>query len=171
MINKKLLKPGDVLLCRVGPNALWSSKFIDLAQKLIGRGTADQDYCHVAIVDSDTDFLMEARWPKTRKWRIDWTHMDDRYVVEVWRVKGVTPVKVKLALTWAHEHLGEWYDLPLFLFGWINFSKAEVCSTFVQKAWKNAGVIFQNTISYGKEQNLITPDEIASNHKLLRRIV
>ncbi len=170
MIDKKLLKPGDILLCRVGPKAIWSSKFIAWAQKLIGRGSNGQNYCHVAMIDVDTDFILEAKWPKTRKWRIDWVHMDERYVVELWRVKGATPAKVKKALTWIHKHLGEWYDLPIFLFGWINFKHAEVCSTLVSKAWKAAGVKFVNTVSYGKQEDLITPDEIAANTKLIRRI-
>lgn len=170
MIKKSLLKPGDILLFRAHPGSGWPSRFIVWGQKFLGRAQKGQTYCHVAIVDKDTDFLMEAKWPKTRRWRMDWDKLDKTYDTELWRVRGASTNKVKLALDWAHDHLGQWYDLPLFLFGWFDFKNAEVCSTFVQKAWANAGKHFETNVDYGTKPALITPDEIASNTDLIKRI-
>ncbi len=170
MLDLKKLKAGDILLCRVKPESHFTSKFIVFGQKLLGRSRVDQNYCHVAIIDKDTTFLYEARWPKTRRWRIDWDHLDKYYSVEHWRVRGSTPAKTKVVLAWLNEHLGEWYDLPLFLFGWIDFKHAEVCSTYLVNAWAQVNVNFQPNVSYGKPVRLITPDEIASNSKLIRKI-
>jgi hypothetical protein len=170
MIKKSLLKPGDILLFRAHPGSGWVSRFIVWGQKFLGRARQGQTYCHVAIVDKDTDFLMEAKWPKTRRWLIDWTLLDKEYDVELWRVRGASSAKVKLALLWAHDHLGEWYDLPLFLFGWFDSKHAEVCSTFVRGAWDAAGKHFETNVDYGNESALITPDEIASNTDLIKRI-
>lgn len=170
MISKSKLKPGDILLFRAHPGSGWTSRFIVWGQKFLGRASKGQTYCHVALVDKDTDFLMEAKWPKTRRWRIDWEYLDKTYDVELWRVKGATSVKVKLALDWAGDHLGEWYDLPLFLFGWIDIRHAEVCSTFIRNAWEAAGKHFKTNVDYGSKQALITPDEIAANTELIKRI-
>lgn len=171
MIEKKLLKPGDILLYKVIPSSNITAKFIGWAQKFIHRAPTKEKYCHLAIVDKDTDYVLEAKWPKTRQWKLDWEHLDKCYSIELWRVKGLTSTKVKEVLKWCHSHLGEWYDLGLFVFGWINFKHAEVCSTFVSKAFAHVKIKFQTSVSYGKKQELITPDEIASNSKILKRIV
>lgn len=168
MIDKKYLKPGDILLYRVVPRSGFSAKFISWGQHVLNQAPSEENYCHIAIVDNDTDYILEAKWPKVRRWKLDWEHLDASYHVELWRVKKVTPKKVQKALAWATEHLGEWYDLPLFFFGLFNFRNAEICSTYVQHAYENAKI--QLSVE-GPGKNLTTPDEIAANTKVIKRII
>jgi hypothetical protein len=59
------------------------------------------------------------------------------------------------------------YDLPLFLVGFLDFKNAEVCSTFVQKAFEAAGIELSVE---GPGKKLTTPDEIAANSSVLRKV-
>ncbi len=165
MLDKKLMHPGDILLYRVISSSGWSAKFIGWGQKVIGHApTKKTEYCHVALVAFDTEFVMEAVWPKTRIHKIEWEKWDKEYDLQLFRVKNVTPKQIVEALTWAEDHLGEWYDVLELLGGWINFKHCEICSTYVQKAWKAAGIDFKVN-----KNNFVTPDEIASS-LLIERI-
>ena len=74
------------------------------------------------------------------------------------------------ALDWAYTHLGEWYDLGLFIFGYFDIKHAEVCSTFVAKAWKAAGRIFKVHKALQPDADFHSPDELAGNEDLIKKI-
>lgn len=173
MIDKNLLQPGDILLYK--PKSVFhvSAWFITWAQNVVGKnplqGEVKIGYCHVALVDYDTDYILEARWPKSKRSKLDWDKLDKEYDIELWRLKDIEPDTISKMLSWAHEHTGEWYDLGLFLWGWMDKKHEEVCSTFVSNAAAAAGKIFVQIKHIGLG-TLITPDEIAGNTDLIERI-
>jgi hypothetical protein len=171
MIKKSLLKPGDILFYR--PKApIPGSWLITWFQNIVGKSPIrGRSYCHVAIIDSDTDYLLESRWPKSRRWKINWKKLDKAYHVELWRVKNTTKKEVDAVLAWAHEHLDEWYDLGLFVWGMFDVKHSEVCSTFVAKAWANAERVFKQFKRIGKVKEFLSPDEIAWHTEIIKRIV
>lgn len=169
MIDKSLLKPGDILLFK--PKSIFhvSAWFISWGENVMGKTPHDVSYCHVALVDFDTTYLLEARWPKSHRVTIDWNKLNAAYTVELWRVKDVSLSQISDAIDWGHKNVGEWYDIGLFLWGWVDEKHEEVCSTFVAKAWADAGIIFKQVKKVGVG-TLITPDEIAGNTDLIERI-
>ncbi|MGI0059240.1 MAG: hypothetical protein ACREBJ_05675 [Nitrosotalea sp.] len=173
MIKKKLLVPGDLLFFKPKSVLDISAWLIAWAQNVVGKnplqGKTKLGYCHVALVDEDTDYILEARWPKTRRWKIDWTKLDKNYHTEQWRMKNVTRAEIDEALSWAHDHLGEWYDLGLFLWGMIKVKNTEVCSTFVANAWAAAGRYFKEFKQIG-EYRFQSPDELVGNTNLIKQV-
>lgn len=169
MIEKSLLRPGDILLYKPKSVFHLSAWFIAWAQNVVGKTPHGVTYCHVAIVDENTDNILEARWPKSHCVPLNWKKLDEAYDIELWRVKNVTKDQIGKALEWAHSHTGEWYDLPSFIWGWFDVKHAEVCSTFVAKSWANAGIDFKQIKPIG-DGKLITPDEIAGNTNLIKQV-
>jgi len=163
MVTQEDLHPGDLLLFKVKSSSSLVSKFIGWGQKVLGHAPTKSEYCHVALVAFDPTYLMEARWPKTRIWKIDWSYLNKEYDVQLFRVKNVTPRQQLDAIHWAEDHLGEWYDLPELLGGWIAFKHAQICSTYVTQAEKAAGIIFKT-----EENGFITPDEVAADPLIWR---
>ena len=164
MVTQKDLRPGDLLLFRIKKSSSITDKFIGWGQKVMRMAPTEASYCHVALVAFDSYWIMEARWPKTRIWKIDWKKYNEKYEVQLFRVKNVTSQQQLDAIHWAEDHLNEWYDLPSFLFGWIQFKHAELCSTFVTKAEKAAKVYFKT-----EKNGFITPDQVAAQ-SLIERI-
>ena len=169
MIDKELLKPGDILLYRPKSVFHLSAWFIAWGQNVMGKTPHNVTYCHVALVDEDTDYILESRWPKSRRYKLDWKYLDKMYTVELWRVKNSTKAESSKALEWAHNNLGEWYDLGLFVWGWFDAKQKEVCSTFVAKSWGSVDRVFKQFKKVGVG-TLISPDEIAGNTDIIKRI-
>jgi len=163
MVIQEDLHPSDILLFKVKPSSSLTDKFIGWGQKVMGMAPTKVPYCHVALVAFDPLFVMEAVWPKTRISKIDWEEYNKKYDVQLFRVKNVTPRQQLDAIHWAEDHLNEWYDLPSFLFGWIQFKHAEVCSTYVTNSEKAAGIIFKT-----EKNGFITPDEVAAQTLIWR---
>lgn len=171
MIDKSKLKPGDILLYRVTKKSIIGAQIIGWFQNIVGKSPIHgRTYSHVAIVDWDTEYVLESRWPKSRRWKIDWKKLESHFDIEVWRVKGATKAEVEAALSWAHNNLGQWYDLGLFVWGMFDAKHAEVCSTFVTKAWGNAERVFKKFKRIGKVKEFISPDEIADHHEIIERV-
>jgi len=171
MIRKQMLRPGDLIFYR--PKKTWSigSWFIAWAQNVIGKSPIHNvSYCHVGIIDSDTNYLLESRWPRSRRWKINWKKLEKQYHLELWRIRHVKKEEIEKALNWCYEHLNEWYDLGLFIWGLFDFKNAEVCSTFVAKAWKAAGRIFKIHKQIQPDADFHTPDELIANEDLIKRI-
>jgi cell wall-associated NlpC family hydrolase len=158
MIERGDVLPGDLLLFRIKHSSSWIAKLIGWGQKIIRHAPTKAEYCHVAIVAFDTDFILEATWPKTRISKINWEKWNKEYDLQLFCVKNITPMQVVDAIFWAEDHLGEWYDILALFDGWVDIRHAEICSTYVQKAYKAAGVEFKVD-----ERNFITPDEIAAS--------
>jgi len=164
MVTQKDLHPGDLLLFKVKSSSSLTDKFIGWGQKILGHAPTKSEYCHVALVAFDPCWIMEAKWPKTRIWKIDWEELHKDYDIELYRVKNVTTRQRLDAIHWAEDHLNEWYDVLELLNGWVNVRHAEICSTYVAKAWRTAGIHFKMN-----KNNFITPDEIAAS-SLIERI-
>lgn len=170
-IDKSKLKPGDILLYRVTKKSMIGAQIIGWFQNLVGKSPiTGRTYSHVALVDWDTDYVLESRWPKSRRWKLDWKSLESHFIIEVWRVKGATKDEVQAALDWAHANLGQWYDLGLFIYGSFDRKHSEVCSTFVAKSWANAERIFKAFKRIGKVKNFVSPDEIAWHTEIIKRV-
>lgn len=163
MVRQEDLHPGDLLLFKIKPASSIIDKLIGWGQKVMGFAPTKAAYCHVALVAFDPLFVMEAVWPKTRISKIDWEEYNQKYEIQLFRVKNVTPRQQLDAIHWAEDHLNEWYDLPSFLFGWIQFKHSEVCSTFVTKAERAAKVYFKT-----EKNGFITPDMVAADQAIER---
>ncbi len=171
MIRKPALRPGDILF--LGPKQKWliGSWFLTWAQNVVGKSPIhNRSYSHVAIVDWDVDYVVESRWPKSRRRKLEMKKWCKQYEMELWRVRRVNPQQIKDTLDWAYKHLGEWYDLGLFMWGMFDIKHAEVCSTFVAKAFKAAGIDFKIHKKIGAAKNFHSPDEIAANTDLIKKI-
>lgn len=167
MANKKDLKPGDILLFRSTHRSTLSERLIVWGQKTFYHVPKNARYCHVALVDKDTDFMLEAVWPKTRISKIDFSSHKQREKMEIYRVRGITDEQIEKTLAWAHNHLGEWYDIPLFLTGWIDIKHAEVCSTFVTHCFESASLEIPHV---NDDQKLILPDDFYGDDVQLEKI-
>lgn len=158
MVTQKDLHPADILLFKVKSTSSFKDKIIGWGQKLMGFAPTKAEYCHVALVAFDPEFLMEARWPKTRIWKIDWEELHKNYDMELYRVKNVTARQKLDAIHWAEDHLNEWYNILELLGGWIAFKHAQICSTYVSNSEKAARIFFKT-----KKNGFITPDQIAAD--------
>jgi uncharacterized protein YycO len=152
------LNPGDILIYRVVPNSPWHDKLIAWGEKIMGKKSTPASYCHVAMVDYDTDLILEAVWPKTHVTKFPGKDLNP---VEVYRVKGATLEQINIAIDWAHENLGLWYNIGLLFFGLFPKKHEVVCSTYIDDAWDAAG------LSLG-EGKLLSPDEVAASPRLER---
>jgi hypothetical protein len=170
MIRKEQLRPGDLLFYRPKA-ALPGSWLIAWMQNVVGKSPIHKvSYCHVAIIDADTDYLLESRWPKSKRWKIDWKKLNKHYYIELWRMRNVEQPEIDKALEWAHANLGQWYDLGLFVWGMFDGPHMEVCSTFVAKAWRAAGRVFKIHKKIGAAEDFWSPDELIANTDLIKMI-
>lgn len=169
-IRKQMLRPGDLLFYR--PKApLPGSWFITWVQNVVGKSPIKGiSYNHVSLIDKDTDYMLESRWPKSKRKKINWKKLTKYYHLELWRIRHVTPEEQEKAVEWAHQHLNEWYDLGLFIWGMFDTPHMEVCSTFAAKAWKHAGREFKIYKKIGNAENFYSPDELIANSDLIKLI-
>lgn len=163
MVTQKDLESGDIILFRVKTSSGLSAKFIAWGQKVIGMAPSKSSYSHVALVDLDTDLIIEARWPKVKISTIDWTIWNKEYDIQLFRVKKVTEIEIQQATLFAKSCVGEWYDLPSFLFGWIQFKHTQICSTLAANSWKAAKRYFKT-----ENNGFVTPDMIAADPLIWR---
>lgn len=171
MIRKEILRPGDILFFRTTNKSLPGAWFISWAQNVIGKSPIhNRSYSHVGIIDWDTDYILESRWPKSKRRKIPWKKWDKQYKLELWRIRKVSKQEQNRALKWAYEHLGEWYDLGLFFWGAFDIKHAEICSTFVAKAWKAGNKLFKVHKALQPDADFHTPDELIANVDIIKRI-
>jgi hypothetical protein len=170
------LKPGDLLLYRIDLKAggfkHWVSKLIGFFQPCIGEaGTLKTTYSHIAMVDSDINYLLESTWPVARRVLIEIP--ESPVTIDVFRVKNAEEIssgakRADIAIDWAHKHLGTHYDILMLLsMGLIDVHNQEVCSMYASKAWQSAGDILSVE---GKKDKLISPNEIAMNLNALDKL-
>lgn len=157
------LEPGDILLYRVTEHSAFYDKLIAIGQTLFYQVPRNARFCHIAIVDKDTNYKLEAVWPKTRRSLIAGDNAGE--IMEVYRVKYITDDQVVSALAWANANLNEWYDILFLLTGWIDVKHAEICSTFVSHAFAAAGLLIPHV---PKLQKIILPDDYADDKQLAR---
>jgi uncharacterized protein YycO len=147
------LQPGDLILYRTTKHSPIHDKLIALGEGLMQKKFTPSNYCHVSMVSNDTNLILEAVWPKTHVTKFDWNQPNE---LEIYRVKNVTQEQIQKAISWAENHLGEWYDIPELFGGWISFKHEQICSTYMANSWKAAKRYFKTY-----PNNFITPDQIA----------
>ena len=155
------LEPGDILLFRVTKNSPIHDRMIALMEKLLHKQFSKSAYCHAAMVDSDTDLMLEAVWPKTHIIPITARNNE----IEVYRVIDATDGQTQQAILWAHQNLGVWYSVGQLFFGLFPSKHKVICSTYVADSWKSAGVVLGDL-----NEKVFSPDELAAS-KLLYRIM
>jgi len=148
------LRPGDILLFEVVPNSPWHDKLIAFCEKLLGKQFARASYCHVALIDTDTDMMLEAVWPKTHIIPIK----SSNNKIQVFRMKNATKAQCLLAVKEAHKDLGLWYNIGKLCFGLFPRKHEVICSTYVAISWKAARKIFAKI-----NDKVFSPDEIAAD--------
>ena len=98
-IRKKALKPGDILMFRTIKSSLPGSWLISWFQNIVGKSPiSGVSYSHVGIVDWDTDYILDSRWPKSKRRKIKWKSWGKYYGLELWRVRKVQKDEIKKAL-------------------------------------------------------------------------
>lgn len=146
-----IAKPGDILLYPVTPKSSLISRVIASAQIMRREGTGTTQYSHASLVAHSIAWEMEAYFPKSRMHRIDWDRKP-----EVYRVKNATAEQVVIALRCAKFNLGQRYDLGRALFGFFKMAHANICTTFVARAWQEAGIDLT-----GGTGRFFSPNELA----------
>jgi hypothetical protein len=164
------LFPGDILLFRPrgAKEATLTDKLIIWGQKLFRTVPKKMSYVHVAIVDWNPEFILEAKWPKTQISNLAVRKQTCKDKIEVYRIKNLTPEQCKAMLDYAHSHLDMWYDVPLFLTGTISLHNTELCSVYVSECCNAAGL----DIPYGcKSKKFVVPDDFAIFNTMLERVM
>lgn len=163
--NPQNLQPGDILLFRTMKNSPFHDKLIAFGEWLVGEKMTKHSYHHVAMVGVDTQ-IFEAIWKGTMYH--PYAEVDKTGDIEVYRVKNATDIQIQEALEWASDNLGLKYDFVKLFLGWAGLDQkhAEICSTFVGKAWLAAGV----QVAPKTKEKIYSPDDIAANKKVLKRV-
>jgi hypothetical protein len=164
------LFPGDILLFRPRgkKTETFSDKLIVWGQRLFRQVPKNINYVHVAIVDWNPEFILEAKWPKTQISNLAARRATSKDKIEVWRIRNLTPEQLKKILDYAHDHLNEWYDIPLFLTGFISLHNTEICSVYISQACNAAEL----DIPYGfKYKVLVVPDDFIVFNTMLDRVM
>ena len=157
------LKPGDILLYKVTKYSALHDKLIAICQILLYQVPRNARFCHIAIVDQDINYKLEAVWPKTRRSLIAGDNIGE--IMEVYRVIDITDAQIKSTLVWANANLNEWYDILFMITGWLDVKHAEICSTFVSHAFAAAGLLIPHVPKF---QKIILPDDYADDRQLAR---
>ncbi len=148
------LRPGDILLFEVVPNSPWHDKLIAFGEKLLGKQFTRKSYCHAALIDTDTDLMLEAVWPKTHIIPIK----SRNNKIQVFRMENVTKEQCLKAVKQAHKDLGLWYNVGKLCFGLFPRKHEVICSTYIAIAWKVTGKKFARI-----KDNVFSPDEMAAD--------
>jgi hypothetical protein len=158
------VQPADIVLYRVTGSSNWLDKLIGWGQRIIHQAPSKATYCHVAIVGPDTAHIYEARWPRIQNSLFDLSTIEKTLIVEVYRVKTMTPEQISGIMAAAHKRIGQRYDvLAILTFGILQIGPAAVCSQYVYECFLTANVVLCPW------ESLESPDDIAAS-ALLERV-
>jgi len=156
-VNKGLARPADILLYRVTPRSGIVAKIIAIAQIIRSEGRGPYIYSHVSIVANNTDYQIEAAWPKVRKSKIDWTNPG----LELRRLPDLQAHRAALILIEAESSMGEWYNIGDMFFGLFQIPHAKICTKLVAVCAAKAGYWL------GRDAGaFLSPDELADDSQL-----
>lgn len=164
------LFPGDILLFKPRGKKLrtFSDKLISWGQRLFRQVPNNINYVHVAIVDWNTEFILEAKWPKSIISNLAEKRMSSSDKIEVWRIRNLTPVQLQKILDYGHSHIGMWYDVLLVITGFISLKHTTICSLFVSRMCNSADL----DIPYGYwHKKFIVPDDFVLSNTMLDRVM
>lgn len=146
-------RPGDLIFYRVTPHSTFTARLIAILQLLRGEGESTTQYSHVAILDRDTDFCIEAMWPRVRMSKVNWEDPE----LELWR-RPMGSAKISLMLIDARGRVGDWYDAWGLLFGALGSRHRSICTTLILKSFASIGV------DIGAEAGkILTPNELVAD--------
>jgi len=151
--------PGDVLMYRVTSRSKWKARAIAIVQIIRKEWNTDHLYSHASIVAWDRMHQLEAVMPKCRVSEIKW----DTDGLELWRAVDINGINVDMVVRAAHAMVGKWYDFPHLLGGLIDMKNAEICTTFVVKAFEKGGILLAENA--GK---FVAPNELLGDGRLKR---
>ena len=157
MIN---LMPGDIVF--YPDSGKWRNRIFTLLQDWggqMGKMSRKNSITHVGIVSTETDLMMDMRWPRP----------NFRFIADDMRPKivmrpGCDDVTKTRAIYWCYLHINDRYsfwDMLLGAFGLIHVHT--VCSAWVATAYKEAGFAL---VEMGDK--LVSPNELVSSDKLVR---
>jgi len=150
-------RPGDLLFYKVTPQSWWVSKLIAVFQIIRSEGTSAIQYSHVSVVMRDTDYQVEAVWPRVRKSPIDWSDEN----IELYRINRVGRMALSNMVTNAIGMIGQLYDLGQFFFGLFPSKQRKICTSLVVESAKKTGVILGSGAGI-----LISPNELRDDKRI-----
>ena len=155
-MDKDLAFPGDLLFYRVTPKSSFRAKMIAWVQMLRGEGAGSFEYSHVAIVDIDTDYKIEAVWPRIRRVKINWGDQD----MELCRVSIMSWMGERAAEE-AAKFIGRWYNVGQMLFGMVNWGKGRICTTLMRTAYQPMGMTLAEEAG-----DFLSPNELRDDKRI-----
>lgn len=160
------LQPGDILLFRTTKNSPLHDKIIAFGEWILGEKMTKHGYHHVAMMGVD-GLVFEAIWKGTIYHPM--SEVDKTGIIEAYRVINATDIQIQEVIEWAQANLGLKYDFVRLFLGWAGLDEkhAEICSTYVGKAWQAAGV----QLTKKKNERFYSPDDIAANKKVIKRVM
>jgi hypothetical protein len=150
--------PGDLIFYPVTPRSPFMPRLIAALQIMRGEGAGKTSYSHVSILDVDLAHELEQYIPKSRRHLIDWSRD-----IEIWRVKSADQEAVAIALRWCRSSLGQWYDMGRAFLGAFKMAHANICSTFVARAYQEANIDLAS-----KAGRFVGPNELIASGMLER---
>src|SRR5579863_3393367 len=103
-------QPGDIVLYPITPKSPLINHLIGWVEILLGQRLPNCQYSHCAIVDLDTDYQIEAHFPKVRVSKID-----PKRPKEIYRYQRITTNQRVQIIKSAYLRLGEYYDIVQLL--------------------------------------------------------
>ena len=155
---RDMAKPGDLLFYRVTPDSSLSCRVIAALELIRGEGKGPLQYSHVAILETDKDTIIEARWPRVRTAKVNWEDPD----LELWRHPMTTPTALAVLIA-ARSHIGDMYDIMGLIFGALDSKHREICTTLVAKSFASMDI----TLGAGAG-DILTPNELIRSPALHR---
>jgi len=151
------LRPGD-LIFYPDMNDNWRRHIFALLQEKFGElgDWKGAIFTHVAMISTEPDLIVEMVWPRPR-FRL---FVDDQRPKFIMRPK-VDQKQIMRAIYWCYMNINDHYDFVNMLFGYLKIVQSyKVCSTWVDNAFKEAGVPLT------RSDKLISPCELASSNLL-----
>ncbi len=143
------IKPGDIILYSVSADSEIISRIVAAGQLLLGIGSGDELYSHVAIASYTPGWQYEAKLPRSGRFPIDIARP-----YEVWRIGNPTDDQRMKIVRWCIENSGSLYNFTgLLTDGLIALKHTYVCSQFGQSACRAGGIMLHGN------KRIFAPDD------------
>lgn len=156
------LRPGDILLWRIGPGASWIDRLIGWGERKLGQTNSKVvNYYHVGFVGPGVFKFYQSKPPCICNSDVPIPLPDN---IEIYRLKEpLTDDQLQLIFTYSNSQLGKWYNfLGVLTGGFVQVGSFAYCSQFTWQAYTHAGVVLCPW------ESLESPDDIAASTLLTR---
>ena len=154
-----MIKPGDLIF--YPDDGVWKHRIFSWMQK-VGKemgDVTDISLTHVAMVSSESDLIIEMKWPRPR---FRFFASDTREKI-VMRPRCEDAIKLR-AIYWCYFHIDLHYSFLSMVKGEFGIKDCyKVCSGWINKGYKDSGFSFIDG-----EHKLVSPNELFSSKKLDR---